>query len=67
MARVRAVLGWSCSVSRGTAGSQVVQAVTGSVPPFVLKVRLPAGVTGRAAYADIATVCGSGFRPGFLA
>jgi hypothetical protein len=67
MAQVRAVLGWSCSVSPGSGGSQVVQAVTGSIPLFVLKVRLPAGITGRAAYADIATVCGSGFLPAFLA
>jgi hypothetical protein len=59
MARVQSVLGWSCSVSPGSGGSAVVQAVTGTVPPFVLKVRLPAGVNGRTAYADIATVCGS--------
>ena len=64
MARVRAVLGWSCSVQPGTGGSQVVQAVTGQVPAFVLKVRLPAGVTGRTAYADIATVCGSAWAVG---
>lgn len=67
MATVRSMLGWPCWVSRGSAGSRVIHAVTGSVPPFVLKVRLPAGVTGRTAYADIATVCGSGFRPGFPA
>jgi hypothetical protein len=59
MARVRAVLGWSCSVTPGTGGSQVLQAVTGQSPAFVLKVRLPPGVTGRTAYADVATVCGT--------
>jgi len=60
-AQVAGELGWSASVTPGGAGSQVFETVTLSCPAFVLKVRLPAGVTGKQAFQLVATVCGTGY------
>lgn len=53
-AKVAAQLGWSVSVRPGSGGSGVWAAVNPWVPPFVAKVRLPAGMRASQARALLA-------------
>lgn len=51
--RIARSLGWSVWVQRGDGGSSIWLATTGQLVPAVVKVRLPPGMSARAAHAQV--------------
>lgn len=51
--RIAKGLGWSVWVQRGDGGSSVWLAATGQLVPAVVKVRLPGGLSAKAAHAQL--------------
>ena len=60
--RVAVSLGWRVWVRRGSAGSPVWSACGVMVPPFQVKVALPAGLPAKAARAALAALQPSGLQ-----